>query len=101
MHCLFNGNAFTKPTIYYMSNTNNLQLYRNDVYFNDKETAKLALESQLKTSSDGELVISRYAVKDKMVLLLMLKHFLVLQLMVLMAFLQQYSIMMICQPIQN
>ena len=65
MHCLFNGNAFTKPTIYYMSNTNNLQLYRNDVYFNDKETAKLALESQLKTSSDGELVISRYAVKDE------------------------------------
>ena len=64
MHCLFNGNAFTKPTIYYMSN-NNLQLYRNDVYFNDKETAKLALESQLKTSSDGELVISRYAVKDE------------------------------------
>lgn len=46
-----------------MSN-NNLQLYRNDVYFNDKETAKLALESQLKTSSDGELVISRYAVKE-------------------------------------
>ena len=65
MHCPFNGNAFTKPTIYYMSNTNNLQLYRNDVYFNDKETAKLALESQLKTSSDGELVISRYAVKDE------------------------------------
>lgn len=44
---------------------NNLQLYRNDVYFNDKETAKLALESQLKASSDGELVISRYAVKDE------------------------------------
>ena len=64
MHCPFNGNAFTKPTIYYMSNTNNLQLYRNDVYFNDKETAKLALESQLEKSSDGELVISRYAVKD-------------------------------------
>lgn len=63
MHCLFNGNAFTKPTIYYMSN-NKLQLYRNDVYFNDKNTAKNALQSQLKTSSDGELVISRYAVKD-------------------------------------
>ena len=63
MHCLFNGNAFTKPTIYYMSN-NNLQLYRNDVYFNDKNTAKNALKSQLETSSDGELVISRYAVKD-------------------------------------
>lgn len=44
---------------------NNLQLYRNDVYFNDKETAKSALESQLKASSDGELVISRYAVKDE------------------------------------
>ena len=44
---------------------NNLQLYRNDVYFNDKETAKVALESQLKASSDGELVISRYAVKDE------------------------------------
>lgn len=64
MHCLFNGNAFTKPTIYYMSNTNNLQLYRNDVYFNDKTAAKGALQSQLETSSDGELVISRYAVKD-------------------------------------
>ena len=63
MHCLFNGNAFTKPTIYYMSN-NNLQLYRNDVYFNDKQAAKDALKSQLETSSDGELVISRYAVKD-------------------------------------
>ena len=63
MHCLFNGNAFTKPTIYYMSN-NNLQLYRNDVYFNDKKTAKDALQSQLETSSDGELVISRYAVKN-------------------------------------
>lgn len=63
MHCLFNGNAFTKPTIYYMSN-NNLQLYRNDVYFNDKKAAKDALQSQLETSSDGELVISRYAVKD-------------------------------------
>lgn len=63
MHCLFNGNAFTKPTIYYMSN-NNLQLYRNDVYFNDKTTAKNALQSQLEKSSDGELVISRYAVKD-------------------------------------
>ena len=44
---------------------NNLQLYSNDVYFNDKETAKSALESQLKASSDGELVISRYAVKDE------------------------------------
>lgn len=64
MHCLFSGNAFTKPTIYYMSNTNNLQLYRNDVYFNDKKTAKDALQSQLEKSSDGELVISRYAVKD-------------------------------------
>ena len=64
MHCLFNGNAFTKPIIYYMSNNNNLQLYRNDVYFNDKKTAKDALQSQLETSSDGELVISRYAVKD-------------------------------------
>ena len=64
MHCQFNGNAFTKPTIYYMSNTNNLQLYRNDVYFNDKTAAKDALQSQLETSSDGELVISRYAVKD-------------------------------------
>ena len=64
MHCPFNGNAFTKPTIYYMSNTNNLQLYRNDVYFNDKTAAKDALQSQLETSSDGELVISRYAVKD-------------------------------------
>lgn len=63
MHCLFNGNAFTKPTIYYMSN-NNLQLYRNDVYFNNKKTAKDALQSQLETSSDGELVISRYAVKN-------------------------------------
>ena len=63
MHCLFNGNAFTKPIIYYMSN-NNLQLYRNDVYFNDKNTAKEALQSQLETSSDGELVISRYAVKE-------------------------------------
>lgn len=63
MHCLFNGNAFTKPTIYYMSN-NNLQLYRNDVYFNDKNAAKAALQSQLETSSDGELVISRYAVKN-------------------------------------
>ena len=63
MHCLFNGNAFTKPTIYYMSN-NNLQLYRNDVYFNDKQAATDALKSQLETSSDGELVISRYAVKD-------------------------------------
>ena len=63
MHCLFNGNAFTKPIIYYMSN-NNLQLYRNDVYFNDKNTAKEALQSQLEKSSDGELVISRYAVKD-------------------------------------
>lgn len=48
-----------------MLNNKNLQLYRNDVYFNDKETAKLALESQLKISSDGELVISRYAVKDE------------------------------------
>lgn len=47
-----------------MSNSNNLQLYRNDVYFNDKKTAKDALKSQLETSSDGELVISRYAVKD-------------------------------------
>lgn len=46
-----------------MSN-NNLQLYRNDVYFNDKQAAKDALKSQLETSSDGELVISRYAVKD-------------------------------------
>lgn len=64
MHCLFNGNAFTKPTIYYMSNNNNLQLYRNDVYFNDKQAAKDALKSQLETSSDGELVISRYAVKN-------------------------------------
>ena len=64
MHCLFNGNAFTKPTIYYMSNTNNLQLYRNDVYFNDKTAAKDALQSQLEKSSDGELVISRYVVKD-------------------------------------
>ena len=64
MHCLFNGNAFTKPTIYYMTNTNNLQLYRNDVYFNDKTAAKDALQSQLEKSSDGELVISRYAVKD-------------------------------------
>ena len=63
MHCLFNGNAFTKPIIYDMSN-NNLQLYRNDVYFNDKNTAKEALQSQLETSSDGELVISRYAVKE-------------------------------------
>ena len=44
---------------------NNLQLYRNDVYFNDKETAKVALESQLKASSDGELVISRYAITDE------------------------------------
>lgn len=64
MHCLFNGNAFSKPTIYYMSNNNNLQLYRNDVYFNDKQAAKDALKSQLETSSDGELVISRYAVKN-------------------------------------
>lgn len=47
-----------------MSN-NNLQLYRNEVYFDDKEKAKEALESQLKASSDGELVISRYAVKDE------------------------------------
>ena len=47
-----------------MSN-NNLQLYRNDVYFNDKNAAKAALQSQLETSSDGELVISRYAVKNE------------------------------------
>lgn len=46
-----------------MSN-NNLQLYRNKVYFDNKDDAKNALKSQLESSSDGELVISRYAVKD-------------------------------------
>jgi len=46
-----------------MSN-NNLQLYRNKVYFDNKDDAKKALKSQLESSSDGELVISRYAVKD-------------------------------------
>ena len=45
--------------------SNNLQLYRNKVYFDNKEAAKEALKTQLEKSSDGELVISRYAVKDK------------------------------------
>ena len=45
--------------------SNNLQLYRNKVYFDDKEAAKEALKTQLEKSSDGELVISRYAVKGE------------------------------------
>lgn len=45
--------------------SNNLQLYRNKVYFDNKKAAKDALQFQLENSSDGELVISRYAVKDK------------------------------------
>lgn len=44
---------------------NNLQLYRNKIFFDSKENAKNALISQLQTSSDGEIVLSRYVDGDQ------------------------------------